>query len=445
MKKLICILAAMALLAGCAPADAPQTQSPETAPAVEPAEETPAEEAQEPAEETQAPSVAGTYTYEEHLELGGQTIDSTWTLTLQENGTYTLDTQIMGEPRTFTGTYTQGGEPGRVTTGTPAEGAPEMVVFFKQDGSCDWILNTDGTCAPAGAQGGMPGSGATQTDAEYAAVAYADLSPSQVMDIYLPENPTGSDPVILLLHGGGFAFGDQRMELIRPVIEAATANGYVVASADYRKSGEATFPAAVADSKAAVRYLKANADTYGIDPNKVVVWGESAGAYLALMTALTPEVESLNGDVQANAGQDSRVAALVDFYGPVEFYTMDEEFAALGQAGNDTSGAQSFESKFLGQPVGEDEETTYRTWWGSYIEELPEDLDLWAWIEVGDADENVPYTQSENFAAQLAEVIGQDHLQFTLLQGAAHEDPAFYTQENLENIFAFLEQALQNA
>lgn len=429
MKKLICILTAMLVLAGCTPAAASQVQSPESASAAE----------------TSDVSVAGIYTYEEHLELGGQTLDSTWTLTLQEDGTYTLDTQIMGQPKTFTGTYTLGEEPGRVTTGTPAEGVPEMVVFFKEDGSCDWTLNTDGTCAPEGAAGKMPTPEATQTDADYAAVAYADLSPTQVMDIYLPENPTGSDPVILLLHGGGFALGDQRMELIRPVIEAATANGYVVASADYRKSGEATFPAAVADSKAAVRYLKANAQTYGIDPDKIVVWGESAGAYLALMTALTPETESLNGDVQTNADQSSQVAALVDFYGPVEFYTMDEEFAALGQTGNDTASAQSFESQFLGQAVGEDKETTYQTWWGSYTDALPDDFGLWAWIEAGDADENVPYTQSENFAAGLAEILGQDHVQFTLLEGAAHEDPAFYTQENLTSVFAFLEQALHKS
>lgn len=429
MKKLICILTAMLVLAGCTPAAASQVQSPESASAAE----------------TSDVSVAGIYTYEEHLELGGQTLDSTWTLTLQEDGTYTLDTQIMGQPKTFTGTYTLGEEPGRVTTGTPAEGVPEMVVFFKEDGSCDWTLNTDGTCAPEGAAGEIPTPEATQTDADYAAVAYADLSPTQVMDIYLPENPTGSDPVILLLHGGGFALGDQRMELIRPVIEAATANGYVVASADYRKSGEATFPAAVADSKAAVRYLKANAQTYGIDPDKIVVWGESAGAYLALMTALTPETESLNGDVQANADQSSQVAALVDFYGPVEFYTMDEEFAALGQTGNDTASAQSFESQFLGQAVGEDKEATYQTWWGSYTDALPDDFGLWAWIEAGDADENVPYTQSENFAAELAEILGQDHVQFTLLEGAAHEDPAFYTQENLTSVFAFLEQALRNS
>lgn len=429
MKKLICILTAMLVLAGCTPAAASQVQSPESASAAE----------------TSDVSVAGIYTYEEHLELGGQTLDSTWTLTLQEDGTYTLDTQIMGQPKTFTGTYTLGEEPGRVTTGTPAEGVPEMVVFFKEDGSCDWTLNTDGTCAPEGAAGEMPTPEAPQTDADYAAVAYADLSPTQVMDIYLPENPTGSDPVILLLHGGGFALGDQRMELIRPVIEAATANGYVVASTDYRKSGEATFPAAVADSKAAVRYLKANAQTYGIDPDKIVVWGESAGAYLALMTALTPETESLNGDVQANADQSSQVAALVDFYGPVEFYTMDEEFAALGQTGNDTASAQSFESQFLGQAVGKDKETTYQTWWGSYTDALPDDFGLWAWIEAGDADENVPYTQSENFAAELAEILGQDHVQFTLLEGAAHEDPAFYTQENLTSVFAFLEQALHKS
>ena len=435
MKRLLSFALAACVglsLAGCA------------APSAAPSSAAAATQAQS-APQGELPPLTGVYTYNEHLELGGQTIESVWTLDLREDGSYQLDTELMGQPARFTGSYRFGDEPGRVTTDAPSEGAPAMVAFFNEDGSCDWQLNPDGTCAPAGAGAGLPAlsgeSGAGSAPEGAQTVQYAQTSDSQYMDLYLPDAPTGHDPVLVLVHGGGFQFGDPRMALIQPVIAAGRANGYVVASVEYRKSGEAVFPAALADVKAAVRYLRANAEEYGIDPDKVVAWGESAGAYLALMTALTPTVDELNGDVTDNAGQSSAVAALVDFYGPVEFFTMQEQGAALGMALT-TSEAGSFESRFLGQPVGEDEAFTARTHWAAYTDQLPDGFALSAWVQAGDADSRVPCTQSEEFAAALGEVIGEEHLRFGLLPGADHEDPQFYTEENLNAVFAWLREVL---
>lgn len=287
--------------------------------------------------------------------------------------------------------------------------------------------------------GGPTAEAAVQAD--YDSVAYASNSVSQICDIYLPEGE-GPFPVIVLVHGGGFMFGDAKMPIIQPVIETGTANDYAVVSVDYRKSAEAVFPAALADVKAAVRFVRANADTYGFDAEHIAVWGESAGAYLGLMTALTPEVEELDGDVSDNAKESSAVTALVDFYGPVEFFKMQEEAEALGNTAN-TDSDSSFESKFIGQAVAADEETTYKTYWETYKEELPEDFTLKAWVQAGDSDQRVPYTQSENFADRLRAVIGEENVSFGILEGADHEDAQFYTEENLAEVIAFLDAVMK--
>lgn len=414
-----------------------------------------AEDTEEEAEDTQDSAdtltdedvIGNTYTYGEENEAYGFTTD--WELTFEEDGAGTMyePNDMMGDTTyTITWTYADG-----VFTVTITESDSDSMPYssmFDDNYSCDYFVYADGTFAPVNADSSSDTTEEEEedtvtSDADYANVAYASNSDSQVMDIYIPENATGSDPVIIVVHGGGFMFGDQTMDIIQPVIEAGLENGYVVASVDYRKSTEATFPGALADVKAAVRYLKANAETYGIDTDKIVIWGESAGAYLSLMTALTANVSDLDGDVTDNADYDSSVTALVDFYGPVEFYTMDDEYAALGIEDTTYSEDSSFESNYLGQAIGEDEEYTYTTWWGSYIDQLADDFTLSAWIQAGTSDTSVPYTQSENFASALAEVIGEGNVSFSLIDGAEHEDDAFYTDENLAEVFAFLEEALQ--
>lgn len=143
-------------------------------------------------------------------------------------------------------------------------------------------------------------------------VAYAQSDPQQVMDIIRPRD-SGKHPAILAIHGGGFRAGS-RKGYLKTCITLAQ-NGFVCATADYRLAPAAPFPAAVHDVKAAVRFLRANAARLGIDPQKIGTMGGSAGGHLALFLGVTGNVPEFEGD-GPNRDQSSRVAVVVDYYGP---------------------------------------------------------------------------------------------------------------------------------
>ena len=333
----------------------------------------------------------------------------------------------------YVGTYTREGNTVTITGLTNVDTASE----YKTPGLWDWIVEGNATVSiDMEAKTFTPGEGAAPEGGEQDGeseglknISYASNSGAQVCDIYLPEGVEKA-PVIILVHGGGFMFGDQGMTVILPVIDKALENGYAVVSVDYRKASEAVFPAALADVKAAVRFVKAHAMEYGFDPEHIAVWGESAGAYLSLMTALTADVAELNGDVTDYDKIPSDVTALVSFYAPVEFYTLYTE------AGKPDSAAGSFESKFLGQDIMADKDKTYTTYWETYADTIP--ADLMAWIQAGDADARVPHTQSVNFADRLKNYISEENIEFSIIAGADHEDDLFYTDENLDAVFAWL-------
>ena len=395
---------------------------------------TPAESST-PSEQTVEPSVEdASYTYEFQGMMGTETAQ----FNLAADGGCQFS--LPGNPMItdiYAGTYTREGE----TVTVMGLKNVDETSQFTTPGLWDWIVDggctitvddAAGTFVPEG--GGNGTASQTGNIDGIKGVAYASGSPAQVCDIYQPEG-VDQAPVIVLVHGGGFAFGDQGMDIIRPVIKAGLANGYAVVSVDYRKSSEAVFPAALADVKAAVRFVRAHAEEYGFDPDHIAVWGESAGAYLSLMTALTPDVAELNGDVPDNAGVPSGVTALVSFYAPVEFYTMYEE------AGKPESAAESFESKLLGQDITADKDAAYTTYWETYQDQLPKDLK--AWIQAGDSDQRVPCTQSSNFAQRLAGYLGEENVEHSLLPGADHEDDAFYTDENLSAVFTWLDSFMK--
>jgi acetyl esterase/lipase len=137
-----------------------------------------------------------------------------------------------------------------------------------------------------------------------------------LLDMYLPRNPISrSMPAVLWIHGGGWRIGGKSNSRVAAELAA---RGFVGASAEYRLSGEAPFPAAIEDTKCAVRYLRANAQKYGIDPDRIGVAGSSAGAHLALLIGTAPASAGLEGRGGWD-GVPSRVQAVLSWFGPADF------------------------------------------------------------------------------------------------------------------------------
>ncbi|HEY2414269.1 MAG TPA: alpha/beta hydrolase [Pirellulaceae bacterium] len=153
-----------------------------------------------------------------------------------------------------------------------------------------------------------------QRDIEYAKVGEISLK----LDFYRPE--TGSDhprPCVVWIHGGGWRSGSKSGGGVR-LSSLVSTGEYVAASIDYRLLDVAIWPAQIYDCKAAIRYLRANSKSLGIDPDKIGVWGASAGGHLASLLGTSGDVKEIEGDV-GTTGVSSRVACVVDFCGPSDF------------------------------------------------------------------------------------------------------------------------------
>lgn len=145
-----------------------------------------------------------------------------------------------------------------------------------------------------------------------------------VVDIYVPTARSAPRPLILYIHGGGWSAGHTRhsgaLSNFPSVLASLAGEGFVVASLEYRLSGEAGFPAQLQDSRAAIRFLKANAARYGIDPARVGVWGGSAGGHLSALTAYSCGETGFD-PAAAPAGSECVQAAAI-WYGVFDFAAM---------------------------------------------------------------------------------------------------------------------------
>lgn len=166
------------------------------------------------------------------------------------------------------------------------------------------------------------------------------------LDLFRPDK-SGKYPALIHVFGGGWRSGNKSMQV--PMAQQIAAKGYVTASVEYRLSPEALYPAAVYDIKAAIRFLRANAAKYNIDPDKIAITGSSAGGQLAALIGATSSVEKFEGN-EGNRGVSSAVQAIIDMDGVLDFDTPDEK--------------------------GKDEETAKRSagalWFGATFREAPE-------------------------------------------------------------------------
>ncbi len=135
------------------------------------------------------------------------------------------------------------------------------------------------------------------------------------LDLAMPKDGDGPFPVVVCLHGGGWTRGERGD--LRATIENLARRGYVAVSVDYRLAPKDRFPAQIEDCKAAVRWLRANAKEYKINPDRIGVVGFSSGAHLACLLGVTRKDDGFEGQ-GGNADESSAVQAVVSFFGPTD-------------------------------------------------------------------------------------------------------------------------------
>jgi acetyl esterase/lipase len=267
------------------------------------------------------------------------------------------------------------------------------------------------------------------------------MSPAQKLDIYLPDGERRLYPVILSIHGGAFMGCDKSDAQVMPMLEGLK-RGYAVVALNYRLSWEAQFPALVQDAKAAVRWVRANAQTFNFDPGKIAAWGGSAGGYLSSILGTSAGIPELEDLTLGNPDQPCTVQAVVDWFGPTDFLKMDEQLAANGMLpppGLRHSEADSPESLLLGEVITQIPERVAAANPESYIRsDAPPFL-----IQHGTRDPIVPVQQSIEFAAKLRSAIGEDRVILELLEGAEHADEMFESHTNVTRVFDFLDSQLK--
>jgi acetyl esterase/lipase len=274
-------------------------------------------------------------------------------------------------------------------------------------------------------------------------VPYANQSPAQKLDIYLPDGFASPKPVIVSIHGGAFMGCDKSDMQVMPMLEGLK-RGYAVVAVNYRLSWEAQFPALVQDVKAAVRWIRANASRYDLDPQRIAAWGGSAGAYLSSMLGTSAGIQELEDLSMGNPEYPCNVHAVVAWYGPTDFLKMDEQLTASGLNPPEDQchdGANSPESLLLGQKITEIPDRVKAANPETYIRKgAPPFL-----LQHGTKDCVVPMQQSVNFATKLAKILGEDQVSLELIPDAEHADPRFESPENVNKVLDFLDKCLKNS
>jgi len=228
----------------------------------------------------------------------------------------------------------------------------------------------------------------------------------QKLDLFLPSGATNPLPLIIWVHGGAWKAGSKEN---CPALRYLD-RGYAVASINYRLSQHAIFPAQIEDCKAAVRWLRAHAKEYNLDPNRFAAWGASAGGHLVALLGTAGDVKSF--DVGANLEFPSRVQAVVDFFGPTDFTQMSKYAPKDGPFDHDA--ADSPESQLIGGAVPENKAQAAKANPITYVSaDDPPFL-----IMHGDQDKLVPYQQSEILRAALQKA--GVPVKFEIIKGAGH-------------------------
>jgi acetyl esterase/lipase len=269
------------------------------------------------------------------------------------------------------------------------------------------------------------------------------------LDLYLPaetvDRPPDGFPLVLFIHGGAWLGGDARHSGafvdFPDVLASLAARGYVVASMEYRLSGEASFPAQIQDVKAAIRGLRADSSKYGIDPARAATWGVSAGAHLAALAAVACKAATLEPAGAAKASDC--VQGAVAWYGVFDLATIAAQARRDKAMSRDVRDAPEwrllgcFASKCKKGRIAAASPITY-----------VDANDPPMLLIVGDADRTVPYHQTLEMADKLTAAGVPNELM--VLSGVGHgligptpEQTRDANLKALDATFRFIDQTLR--
>jgi acetyl esterase/lipase len=272
------------------------------------------------------------------------------------------------------------------------------------------------TCGACLAQ--APGV-ATENDVVYTQVGGTELR----LDLARPAEGNGPFPAIVVIHGGAWRGGNKASN--RALLVEFARRGYVAISPQYRFCPQETFPAQVQDCKAAVRWLRARASTYHVDPERFGAVGFSAGGHLSLMLGVTDSKDGLDGDVPADA-PSSKVQAVVNYFGPTELGADDIPLIS-----------KPLVRDFLGGTPQEKPEACAAA---SPLTHVSKD-DAPVLTFQGTKDPLVPHTQATKLADKMTEMGVPGRVE--LLLGAGHGWGGAELERTKAETFAFFDQYLK--
>lgn len=287
-----------------------------------------------------------------------------------------------------------------------------MIVLLTTLAACSSPENTTPTFVPAPAteptntetatpsppaQGHEPGGHAGKT---YKDITYCTMDGIPLrLDLYFPGSMDAPAPIVVYVHGGGWTQGSKDRQLEIFYASSLLDAGFVLASVDYRLAPQHKFPAMIEDVKCAIRFLRAHAAEYNIDPERIGAMGASAGGHLVSLLGVTDQ--SAGFDVGEYLDQSSRVQAVVDLFGPADL-TVGYSSAYAGMAQHVFGTTDPAHPIFrAASPV------TYIT---------PDDPPFL--ILHGDRDQTVPLAQSQEFYDKL--IAGGVEAQLIIVQGGGH-------------------------
>jgi Esterase/lipase len=270
-------------------------------------------------------------------------------------------------------------------------------------------------------------------------IPYTNREPFRKLDIYLPEKGHGPFPAVTYIHGGGFVSGGKD-DVSSAVALNGLDRGYAVVIIDYTLSLDASFPLQIHEVKAAIRWVKANGARYSIDVSRIALMGASAGAHLAALAGTSGAVGELEDKSLGHPDMDCAVQAVVVDFTPVNFATVNEQLIRLGRSiPEGLMAPQHTVALYLGDVMENVPDIVKKTNPETYISSKSPPF----FIQHGKEHQILPYLQSVHFAERLAEAVGKDKVELSLLEGVGGgDDPNYFTPETIGREYDFLDRFL---